>query len=497
MYKALILFCLVILTSGAFAAKTYFVSNSGSDSNNGLSAGSPFATIPKAITLVVPGDTIYVRGGVYLYSSTISITKSGTAAAIYSLLAYPGERPVIDFSATSFGKKGISLSASYWHIKGFNFIKAGDNGMYISSGGNNVIEFCSFIENQDSGLQLSGGAHDNKIINCDSFYNADPTDYGDADGFSCKMDVGSNNSFYGCRSWLNVDDGWDGYLRGADNVSTTLENCWTWMNGYFKDGTDAGVNANGNGFKMGGSDDKTLKHNFTLKNCVSFDNKAKGFDQNNNKGSMILYNCSGYQNVGNNFSISATLATGKILEVKNCVAADNKVSLGSFAIQATNSWMPPFTVSSADFASLDTTGVAGPRKADGSLPDVHFLHLAAGSDLIDGGTNVGLPFKGNAPDLGAFESDFATSSVVISGAEKEFKAQFDQQDLLISLNNQKKEPLRLQIFRMNGQLALATGISTMDEKLKINCSRLLPGIYIVKIGSASQQWKAQKLVKMK
>jgi hypothetical protein len=102
------------------------------------------------------------------------------------------------------------------------------------------------------------------------------------------MDVGSSNSFYGCRSWLNVDDGWVGYLRGTDNVSTTLENCWTWQNGYFKDGTDAGANANGNGFKMGGSDDKLLKHNFTLKNCMAFDNKAKGFDQNNNKGSMIM-----------------------------------------------------------------------------------------------------------------------------------------------------------------------------------------------------------------
>ena len=72
------------------------------------------------------------------------------------------------------------------------------------------------------------------------------------------MDVGNNNYFYGCRSWLNVDDGWDGYLRGTDDVSTVLENCWTWMNGYFLDGSDGGASANGNGFKVGGSDDKTL-----------------------------------------------------------------------------------------------------------------------------------------------------------------------------------------------------------------------------------------------
>jgi hypothetical protein len=214
-----------LLLTQVVVAKTYFVSVSGNDSNTGLLIESPFKTIPKAIGLAIAGDTIYVRAGIHNYSTSISISKSGTAAANYSLLAYRGEHPVIDFSATAFGTAGVKLSGSYWHIKGFNFINAGDNGMSISTGGFNVIEFCSFIGNRDSGLQLSVGTHDNKIINCDSYYNADPTDYGDADGFACKMDVGSNNSFFGCRSWLNVDDGWDGYLRGTDNVSTTLENC--------------------------------------------------------------------------------------------------------------------------------------------------------------------------------------------------------------------------------------------------------------------------------
>jgi hypothetical protein len=32
------------------------------------------------------------------------------------------------------------------------------------------------------------------------------------------------------------------------------------------------------------------------------------------------------------------------------------------------------------------------------------MRLAADSDLIDAGANIGLPFFGTAPDLGAFES---------------------------------------------------------------------------------------------
>jgi hypothetical protein len=33
------------------------------------------------------------------------------------------------------------------------------------------------------------------------------------------------------------------------------------------------------------------------------------------------------------------------------------------------------------------------------------VHLAQGSDLIDAGTDVGLPYLGNGPDLGSFEFD--------------------------------------------------------------------------------------------
>ena len=397
-FASLLIFFL-FFASGPAMAKTYFIASNGSDSNNGISLTSPFLNLSKALLLILPGDTIIVRGGYYSFTSGISISKSGSDTKPCFLIAYKGERPIYDFFSTSSGTRGVSLSGSYWHIKGFDIARAGDNGLYISKGGNNIVEYCSFYENKDSGMELSGGTHDNKIINCDSYFNSDPPDYGDADGFACKMDVGSNNSFFGCRAWMNVDDGWDGYLRGSDDVSTIIENCWTWRNGYFKDGTDAGPNSNGNGYKMGGSDDKLAKHNFTLKNCIAFDNKMKGFDQNNNRGSMLLYNCTGYRNGGNNFSISQPLASGKILEVKNCVAADGKVSLGSFAIQATNSWIN--RVTSNDFLSLDTAGVSRSRKSDGSLPDISFLHLNGGSSLINAGTNVGIPFEGSAPESGS------------------------------------------------------------------------------------------------
>ena len=381
-----------------------FVTPSGDDLNSGT-LEQPFATITKAHSVAQAGDTIFVRGGVYPLLTTVNLSKYGTATQRIHLFAYPGERPILDFSgmALSGSNRGIRFQGWYWHIKGLDIKGAGDNGILVDNGSYNIIEFCSLYENRDTGLQLANGAAHNRIINCDSYSNADPS-HGNADGFAPKLTVGTGNSFYGCRAWQNSDDGFDGYLRGADDVTTVLEHCWIFKNGYLSSGVAS--NGNGNGFKLGGGDNgnsDSLKHNVILKSCIAFDNRVKGFDQNNNRGSMTIHNGSAYRN-GTNYSLSQTLVSGKILTVINSLAVGPFGSIGSFAVQQTNSWMLPFTVTSADFASLDTTGMRGPRKPDGSLPDVPFLRLAGGSGLIDAGTNVEIPYHGAAPDIGAFES---------------------------------------------------------------------------------------------
>lgn len=493
-----------ILLSFQFAmAATYFVSTTGSNSNIGTTDEQPFLTLDYAVKKMVAGDTILMHGGIYKHTVTISLSQTGSNDKKYNLLAYPGETPILDFSGTAFGKRGINLTGSYWVIKGLHLTLAGDNGMVISTGGYNLIENCIFSENKDSGLQLGGGTHDNQIINCDSYYNADPTDYGDADGFACKLDVGTNNYFYGCRSWANVDDGWDGYLRGAENMTTTLENCWTWGNGYMKDGTDPGAKANGNGFKMGGSDDKTLKHNFILKNCLAFNNKAKGFDQNNNKGSMTVYNCTGFRNGGADFSIASALASGQTATVKNCVLAKGTNSLGSFVVQTSNSWNSNFTVTDDDFLSLDTTGVSGPRKADGSLPDIQFVHLAKGSDLINAGIDLGLKFNGSKPDLGCFETE-VTDDIPSFKTKKEniFNLKIlksNNSQLNICFETKEMSDYSCSIWNMNGSKVWGRGNRYPNngktvENLQIYTSQLPTGIYLFKLTSEGKNQTERILI---
>jgi hypothetical protein len=142
-----------------------------------------------------------------------------------------------------------------------------------------------------------------------------------------------------------------------------------------------------------------------VRNCVSFDNAAntgRGFDENNNPAGQTLYNCTAFRNKGDNFHFRNTVDSGQTHIIKNCISLEGVVAISS-GIQGANSWQG-FTVSAADFKSIDTALVTAPRNADGRLPATTFLRLAPSSRMIDAGVDVGLPYNGRAPDLGAFES---------------------------------------------------------------------------------------------
>jgi hypothetical protein len=358
----------------------------------------------SALESAKAGSTIYIRGGTYYFGETITLNQSGSKSKNIYLRNYPAddERPMLDFSAMSESgsNRGLKLQGDYWHIYGIDVRKAGDNCLYIT-GSNNLIEFSTFSECADTGVQLAKGASDNLIKNVDSYYNADSS-LENADGFAAKLDVGDGNKFYGCRAWNNLDDGFDGYLRGANNVTTTYENTWVIRNGYLKDGSlGAG---DGNGFKTGGSDDKDLKHNAVFINTIAAGNAVDGYDHNSNRGKVTIYNAIAHDN-GRNINFSSKNQASK-LTIKNTISigGSNSLKASSTDIEA-NSWQDGRSAEESDFVSMDIDELLKPRKADGSLPDVKYFKLVDDSDLIDAGVDVGLPYNGSAPDIGAFESE--------------------------------------------------------------------------------------------
>jgi hypothetical protein len=444
MKKRSYFFVLVVALLFAFAqtgmAAIFYVSTTGSDTNNGLTLTTPFLTVSKAVMMANPGDLIYVRAGTYASSTRLNLSKSGTATKMNYLFAYPGEKVILDFSSMVLAdsNQGIQISGDYWYVKGISVYGAGDNGMLIQGGNYNLIENCAFYENRDAGFEIKGLGAYNRIINCDSYYNADPaTSYGNADGFSTKIDPGTGNYYYGCRAWSNSDDGWDGYLKCLDatppvpdDMTTTIENCWVFKSGYLKDGTKGP--GNGNGFKTGGSGTTPdQRHNQILINCLSFGNSNKGFDQNGNMGSISMINCTSISNASGNYMFKTALASGKAITVENCISLqpsgtktgfsttnNNVFATNTFVMKASDGSEASNFAVAADFQVSDVatgfTQATGPRKANGSLPDITFAHLATtATKEINTGTAISnfsflgvspIPFNGTKPDLGCFET---------------------------------------------------------------------------------------------
>ncbi len=392
-------------------ANSIFVSADGNDSNNGT-LESPYYTITKAVSAANAGDTIFVRGGTYNYTTTISIgsSKTGTSDNWYNLFAFPGEKPVLDFYKQSYSSsnRGISLNGGFWYIKGLAVKNAGDNGLHIG-GSHNRIENCIFSGNDDTGLQISDGGSYNEIINCDSYFNADPTNE-NADGFAAKLNVGPGNKFIGCRAWNNSDDGWD--LYEADD-SVVIDSCWAFKNGYLANGSRS--NGDGNGFKVGGN---YVVGNHLVENCISFDNYKYGYHQNNNMGKVTIYNSIGFDNNNRNFNFYLTNADTSVL-TNNISFSGGSNDKFVNCTSTTNSW-DGFTVSTSDFITADKNLAKDARMPDGSLPANNFMRLAAGSSLIDAGTDVGIPYNGSAPDIGAFETNgpaaIYTLNVTVNGS---------------------------------------------------------------------------------
>jgi MYXO-CTERM domain-containing protein len=424
-----LLFCLAA-GLGLFAAKNasaaeYYVSPTGSDSNAGTQA-SPFATVQKANNSASAGDTIWMRGGTYSTTGQITLSKSGTSDTNRTKIwAYAGEVPILDFSnyslaSSSSDKPAITVTGSWMHLKGLEIgpAKVGSSGSHSysllrtsGSASNNTFELLNIHNGFGPGLFIDTGNGGNLILNCDSHDNYDVNgsqgDGQNGDGFGVHYQTsGPSTIIRGCRAWGDADDGYD---LISQEVPVTVENNWA---------LGIGVGGgNGNGFKMGSS--KTgIRH--VVQNNVAWKCKASGFYANHSAGGNNWYNNTSYNN-GTQYNLLASsfdssgvtgtiiLSGAKAHVMRNNIGFPNDNTNMGGVDTANNTWDLNITPAASDFASISDTGCTGPRAADGSLPSAcAMLKLTAGSKMIDKGKDVGLPFVGTAPDLGAYEYGAAT-----------------------------------------------------------------------------------------
>ncbi|CAE6430805.1 unnamed protein product [Rhizoctonia solani] len=364
-------------------ATAIYVSPTGSDSAAGTLA-APLKSIQKAIDKAVAGDTIYLRGGTYALTTNLQITKSGTASAKYTLTNYQSEKVIIDgeglpYTPAPVGgsipdkSRGIlHITGSYWRFIGFELIN-GPYGVYSRDASNNHYERLVARDNYETGIQIQGSASNNLVLNVDSYGNRDPRKNGEsADGIGIKEGSGTGNVIRGSRFWNNVDDGLDFWMFLSP---VTIENCYSWGNGFNRWGF-SNFAGDGNGYKLGGGA-KTTPVAHVVKNSMAFNNAAGGFVDNTQPGNMVVSRNTAWNNIagaGFDFADSTPSISGNIA-VLNKVNSQLKGGSASGNSWQSGSW------SNSSFVSLDSSTLTGPRATNGMIRASSFLIPKSGAAI--------------------------------------------------------------------------------------------------------------------
>ncbi len=421
--------------SSVLSATTYYVAPTGGSNSNPGTMSRPWATISYSINNLTPGDTLVLRGGIYYLTSQLRFdsVRDGTSVNPIVMINYPGENPIIDCDGLT-AQSGIVINnVHHWVIQGIEQRNARQDGSTIACTGFAVTSctnlHLNYIKVHDNGgygmdLRMCDELYIRGVDtynNCDSLNSNPAYNGGKGDGNGCmNYSTGSDTLTWGkyyfdkCRSWHNSDDGFGiGY-----QAYVYLDSCWSWGNGspLYAQGAGRGFST-GHGLQPSPS----LPH-IILTNCIAAYNKGNGFYHNCNgepyTTTQAWYNCVSAFNGGYGFHGLTPNANppDKYIYWRNNISYGNGndnfsheglTSAPSYLIRDHNSWDAKVTLTKEDFISIDTTGISAPRKADGSFPDNqcynYFMRPARGSDLINAGVNVGLPFDGDAPDIGAFE----------------------------------------------------------------------------------------------
>ncbi len=517
--KTTILFLLLTFCT-VLSAKKYYVSTTGSDGNPGT-IDRPWATWDKAFSskLILPGDTVYFRGGVYYLEPSEAFgpktERSGIKGSPIYYLNYPGEKPILDgdrvttdvSAYTSKQRRGVQIfRQSYLYFKGLTVrnIKQIDGetdtpvGWYIGLSSNITFDNC--VAQNIWGIGFKNENSDRStFLNCDAYDCVDwitsvpvenPAPGNDGSGYNDhnRVDTKFETYYINCRAWRCGDQG---FSTGSIGLSH-YDGCWSWDNGKLEGG--------GHGFKMGWivTIDETIT-NRVYKNCIAINNRQRGFDTNDQtyqSGSYLLINNISYANKQQGFIIFNTISPERLelrREYYNNIAYDNVLAdvlpvQDAVYTHSNNSWDSGITLSDDDFISLDSTGISAPRKPDGSLPDIDFLKLAPGSRAIDAGVNVGLPFTGKAPDLGWHE--FKSQTIVEPIKIATYTLEDATNKVSIAFYAPRTTTINIKVLNNAGSQVISKdhySIIGDNNKVEVDLTGLPPGAYTIRLidGSTS------------
>lgn len=292
----LVQLCLLSLFSiiGAYCGE-FYVSPTGSDENEG-SVDNPWRSLEYSFNQLVPGDTLYLREGVY--GESLRMLAGGEENSVITIRNYKGERPVIDGSSTD-AQNGVVISTAHLELLGLEIRNWPDSGIWVESSQDITIYNCT-VHDVSCGIGFAIGSHNFTLRNC-YMYSFDLY------GFDASPSGG--------------EDCYDG----------TIVNCVA--------GSGRDPEQNVDGFALGHGD----QHGFRLINCAAFD-VADGFDISADQTTLVgciasncytagykiwgddvtLMNCIGYNGEISNLELDWS-GTPKTVTVINCDIIDAEI----------------------------------------------------------------------------------------------------------------------------------------------------------------------------
>lgn len=315
--KSLLIILLIFLFVYRVFSANYFVSVNGNDNNSG-SKQSPFRTIQKSASVVEPGDTVFVMGGIY--NETVRFLKSGTET---KPIVFIGEKNKTIIDANNINEKYSGI----FQIEGLNWIEihnfflknSSDQGFYVDNSSNITLKKNKTLNTYSSGIGFwvcksilidsnevesacNGGPQECiSIANCENFlvrYNKVHNGInGTSGGEGIDVKDGSQNGIIHNNTIYNLSrlgiyiDAWDKYTGNiqvynniiyncpegivlASEMGGILENIWIFNNLTFKN-KYIGINISSNG------DDpnvrtKTIKNIYVINNTSCYNGEIWG-----------------------------------------------------------------------------------------------------------------------------------------------------------------------------------------------------------------------------
>ena len=376
-------------------ATTYYVSQTGNDSNAGTSVSSPFGTIQRCVDVVAAGDTCTVADGTYTDTDGNGVVvyirgpenRNGTSSSPITLKSTNRHKAkIIISSIDGTGNSGIYVSRAYWIIDGFDI--SGGNGvrgsvntsisgvaMFGATGTvvrNNKIHniadtACSFTKYGFAGV-LVGTWSSDTLINNNLFHTIGRLNSLDGTGCSFSVYTAADHGIYAeapftgltieRNVFYNVVKGWPIHIYNSTGATASNINI----------------------------------HNNT------FADKSKGGDSGP-AGHVLLANGMNDVSIRNNISYDAYVGMVQCSHVigTNIVVDHN---LSGNGIKTVDVCPEGVTFSN----NLTSTG-PGFNSAS-----THDYRLAVDSPAIDKGIPISeMTYAGSGPDIGAYEYDVRTA----------------------------------------------------------------------------------------